>query len=109
MLKHLMEALNVDRDGAVRRTEFDPPTSSVEVVLSPNEREAIESYLYNHTKTQFQYVDRDGHKGIVFYDDRGRAASGVIREMDDGLLLSLAQKEGYEYVQSTTPHPEVEA
>lgn len=109
MLKHLMEALNVDRDGAVRRTEFDAPPETVEVVLSPNEREAVELYLFDHTNPRFQYVDRKGLKGIVFYDERGRAAAGLIREMDDGLLLRLAQKEGYQYVPSTTPHPEVDA
>lgn len=106
MLRKLMEALNVDRDGAVRRTEF-VPTAPPNVLLSPNEREAIEAYLVQATKTQFLYTDRQGHQGIVFYDDRGRAAAGVVREMDDGLLLSLAAKEGYEYTPSAEPHPEV--
>jgi len=109
MLEHLMEALNVDRDGSVRRTEFDPPPDTTEVVLSPNEREAIEAYLYDHTNTRFQYLDRKGRKGIVFYDERGRAAAGLVREMDDSMLLRLAKKEGYEYVPTSVPHPEVEA
>lgn len=106
MMKKLMEALNVDRDGAVRRTEF-VPTGPPDVLLSPNEREAVEAYLLQVTKEQFLYTDRYGHRGIVFYDDRGRAATGVVREMDDGLLLSLATKEGYEYTPSAEPHPEV--
>ena len=106
MLDRLMEALNVDRDGAVRRTEFNPPPLS-QIFLSPNEREAVESYLLQATKEQFRYVDRRGNQGIVFYDDRGRAAAAVVSEMDDGLLLSLAEREGYEYVPSAEPHPEV--
>jgi hypothetical protein len=97
MLKRLMEALNLDADGAVRRTEFEPAPVP-EVLLSPNEREAMESFLFDATSSAFRYIDRDGRKGIVFYDDRGRAACGVVRDMDDGLLLGLAQREGYEYV-----------
>ena len=109
MLKHLMEALNRDRDGAVRRTEFDPPPEPREIVLSPNEREAVEAFLFNNTKDGFKYADRKGQRGIVFYDERGRAAAGLVREMDDGLLLGLAEREGYEYVPSADPHPEVDA
>lgn len=108
MLEHLMESLNVDRDGSVRRTEFDPPPTRTDVVLSPFEREAVESFLFDNTKAAFRYTDRRGHKGIVFYDDRGRAAAGIVREMDDGMLLTLAEKEGYEYVPSAKPHPPVE-
>lgn len=107
MLKNLMEALNVDRDGAISRNEFNPPLERA-VVLSPNEREAVESFVVNHTKTQFKFTDRHGKHGIVFYDSRGRAAAGLVREMDDGMLLGLAEKEGYEYEPSTEPHPEVE-
>jgi len=97
MLKRLMEALNLDADGAVRRTEFDP-LPMPEVLLSPNEREAIESFVLGATSPAFRYQDRSGKQGIVFYDDRGRAAAGIVREMDDGLLLGLAKREGYEYV-----------
>jgi len=107
MLRNLMEFLNLDRDGAVRRSEFVPPPSP-QVLLSPNEREAVEAYLLQATKERFQYTDRRGRKGVVFYDDRGRAAAGVVAEMDDGLLLSLAQREGYEYVPSAGVYPEVE-
>lgn len=99
MLKHLMEALNLDADGAVRRTEFDP-LPQPEVLLSPNEREAIESFVLKTTRPDFRYTDRGGKQGIVFYDDRGRAAAAIVREMDDGLLLGLAKREGYEYVPS---------
>lgn len=106
MLKHLMEALNVDRDGAVRRTEFDAPVMKP-VVLSPNEREAVEAYLLNATKEAFKFDSRTG-QGVVFYDDRGRASAGVVSEMGDELLLSLAEREGYEYVPSAEPHPGVE-
>lgn len=99
MLKRLMEALNLDRDGAVRRTEFDP-LPQPEVLLSPSEREAVESFVLNATSPAFRYVDRGGKEGIVFYDNRGRAAAGIVRDMDDGLLLGLAKREGYEYVSS---------
>ena len=108
MLENLMEAMNVDRDGAVRRTEFCPPPTRTEVLLSPNEREAIESFLFDNTKQQFRYTDRKGQGGIVFYDTRGRAVSAIVREMDDGLLLTLAEKEGYRYVPSAKPHPQVD-
>jgi hypothetical protein len=99
MLKRLMEALNLDADGSVRRTEFDP-LPQPEVLLSPNEREAVESFVLDVTSSAFRYMDRSGKEGIVFYDDRGRAAAGIIRDMDDGLLLALAKREGYEYVPS---------
>lgn len=99
MLKRLMEALNLDADGAVRRVEFDPAPVP-DVLLSPLEREAMESFLFNATSSAFRYIDRSGKKGIVFYDDRGRAACGIVRDMDDGLLLGLAQREGYEYIPS---------
>lgn len=83
------------RDGEVRHDEFNvfvPPTTSV---LTPEERLAIEGFLVGATPTSQRYTTAEGADGIVYYDTRGRAVSGVVAQMDDSELLALAYERGY--------------
>lgn len=81
--------------GSVDRREFDPEAPvGWPMVTSPEERKRLEAFVLSSTPKVHQYETADGKTGIVYFDERGRAARGKISEMSDDELVRLARVGG---------------
>jgi hypothetical protein len=94
LFKHVSE--NQQIDGEVDRDEFDPRNDREgwPEGVHPENRQSMERYVYNRVPERHRFRTADGEKGIVFFDSRGRATSGLVTEMDDEELLRLARSQG---------------
>lgn len=73
--------------GAVNRSEFEP--TRVRADMDPPTRARMESVVWSGTPGRHRFKTAAGERGIVFFDERGRAASGVLSEIGDGELARL--------------------
>jgi hypothetical protein len=77
-------------DGAVRRDEFDVVYSSLRD-LGYEDRKELESEILKKIPVRHQFATAIGETGIVYFDKRGRACSSTMSDIDDDLLLWIAQ------------------
>lgn len=89
-MKELMKYLEEQKltaSGAVDRHEFDP--SRVNADLGASERARMESALWRGTPEQHRYKDSSGRKGLVYFDERGRACTDLVSKISNGELIRL--------------------
>lgn len=98
---HLFEMLKPD--GEVTRDEFD--TLPDEVVLEPEDRAQLESFVISKLRPHEIFATAKGQTGIVYHDKRGRATSAVLDEMDAGELRWLAKRLGHNNEMEPEPPP----
>lgn len=101
MLEHAMKLAeritgNTLRDGEVQRTEFEPGASSSgwPLIADPEVRRKVEQFVLRTTPTPHRYTTADGDVGIVYFDERGRAASCKLSEISDLDLERIASQRG---------------
>jgi len=90
----IREDKNKDRDGAVRRTEFDVGVPAAE--LEDDGRVRLRAFILANTSVGHKYMMASGGQGIVYADNRGRAVKCAIKDLGDGELLWLARQKGWE-------------
>lgn len=79
----------LERDGAIRRTEFDVPAPSG-AGYTDELRASVREFVLSATPQRHQFTTRSGMKGIVYFDRRGRAVEAVLSEIDDDTLAWIA-------------------
>jgi hypothetical protein len=52
----------------------------------------LEKFVLNNTPEHHRYMTAGGHQGIVYFDFRGRAASGVLAEISSEDLARIAHE-----------------
>jgi hypothetical protein len=93
LMRAIHEDKNKDRDGSVRRTEFD--IGIPEADLEDGEREQLQAFVLAKTREGHKFPCSDGRQGIVYADERGRAVKCAVEDLGDGELLWLAQQKGW--------------
>lgn len=81
-------------DGAVRRPEFDLPNPAATPALPTEGREALIRFIIDSTPERHRFVAADGRQGVVYFDRRGRAVSGVLDTMEDDEITWIAMSRG---------------
>lgn len=92
-MKRLMSYLNEQSlyaSGAVDRGEFEP--TRVRDLMDPVMRKRVESAVWKSTPERHRFKAADGQRGVVFFDDRGRASSQKLSEMSTGELSRLYER-----------------
>lgn len=89
-------------DGAVDRPEFeqDYPTG---VDLSEEQRAYVEDFVFRRTRSNHRFMTAEGHRGIVYFDIRGRATSSAVHEIDNNELVWLARLQGWDQDKQIRP------
>lgn len=80
------------RDGAVERKEFDtvgPPSG-----LSAESRAELLASVLAATPAHHRFMSAKGGQGIVYFDQRGRATSAVLDDLDDEELSWISSSNG---------------
>jgi hypothetical protein len=94
MFDSMMElSENRKMDGAVDRPEL--MVRSHDFDLSPEMRSELEDFVYEHTPCRHKFTDNRGQRGIVYFDERNRAADCLIGEMAASELLRQARIHGH--------------
>lgn len=105
MFDSLMMEISEDRnrDGAVRRDEFDT-VQSVHADLSVGERTSAEAHVWDVVPDGRKLKTADGKEVVVYLNRRGLAVEAVLDDMDDDELMWLAASTGFERPDSA-PEP----
>jgi len=74
-------------DGAVTR---DPVSVRSDVLLSPDERSALETSALNATRSALRFVGADGRMRLTYHDTKGRAVTGRLDQIPAVELLVIA-------------------
>ena len=74
--------------GAVDRPEFEPDH---EDGMDAEERVKMERFILRNTPSQHRYKTAGGQQGIVYFDDRGRAASAELATIPCADLVRIAK------------------
>jgi hypothetical protein len=87
-MMRLVEQQNAD--GAIRRPEFDLPRPS-ETSLDDKSRAELIAFIDRATPDRHKVQLADGRTAVVFFDQRGRATSAVLDDLDDDTLNWILQ------------------
>lgn len=87
-MMRLVEQQNAD--GAIRRPEFDPPRPS-ETSFDDKSRAELIDFIDRATPERHKVQLIDGRTAVVFFDQRGRAVSAVLDDLDDDTLNWILQ------------------
>lgn len=88
-----MDEQRLGRDGAIERDGFGADSKTV--VMTPEQRVAMESWVLEHTANGHRFALRGGGEGIAYHDARGRAVTKTMQEFGDGELVLLAGRMGW--------------
>lgn len=95
MLARLIQGLTEQQfaHGEVDRKEFEPDAAAFPVPWAddPEARPKLERFVLSNTPERHRFKTAGGQDGIVYFDDRGRAASAVFSQIDDQTLLKVAR------------------
>jgi len=86
IMQALFEAVS-GIDGAVTR---DPVSVRSDVLLSPDERSALETSALNATRSALRFVGADGRMRLTYHDTKGRAVTGRLDQIPAVELLVIA-------------------
>jgi len=97
MYPNLMKYITEQRltpSGAVDRPEFERGHGSSDAVdtTDPEQRAKLERFVLNNTPERHRYTTAVGGQGVVYFDARGRAVSGVLSEISTEDLVRVAHE-----------------
>jgi hypothetical protein len=97
MYPNLMKYITEQRltpSGAVDRPEFERGYGSSDAVdtTDPEQRAKLERFVLSNTPERHRYTTAAGYQGIVYFDARGRAVSGVLSEISIEDLVRVAHE-----------------
>lgn len=90
----LTEQSGTEMDGAITRDAMTYQRST-DYPVNPEQRSELENFVYAHTPCRHKFVDNAGRRGIVYFDQRGRAADVLIGEMAASELYRQARIHGW--------------
>jgi hypothetical protein len=92
-MMELSEQTGLKMDGAVDRGEL--MTRPWNGDLDSETRAALEDFVFTETPCRHKFNDAMGQRGIVYFDERGRAAHCLIGEMASSELMRQARIHGW--------------